>query len=112
MRIFIRGTISTVAGNKAITQGQITSVLEKVQASLAPESLFLRAVETGPSAGLRTINLVVSADSLAKVESVAETLFKQLEAKVELEPVLSLDEFVHALPAMEDAIRKYGDDGR
>lgn len=112
VRFFVRAVIPTVAGNIAIIDGKIGAIIEGITKELKPEVAFFRANEAGPTAGLRSMSMIVSADNASQLAQTIEPLFKPLEAKLEYEPAMFPDDLLKALPAMERDVKKYGDDGR
>jgi hypothetical protein len=112
MRFFVRAAIPTVPGNVAIIDGKIAAIIEGITRELKPEVTFFRANEAGPTAGLRSMSMIVSADNASALARAIEPLFLPLEAKLEYEPVMFPDDLLNALPAMERDVKKYGDDGR
>ena len=111
MRYFVRALIPTVGGNRAILDGKIGPAIELIREQLKPELLFVQAIDQGPRAGIRSINLLVDLESASQLRPI-EPLLEAMDAKVEVEQVMGPDDFLQALPAMQVAVRKYGDDGR
>jgi hypothetical protein len=112
MLFFVRATVPTVGGNRLFFAGTMTPTIEEIVAQLKPKAIFFRAIEKGPTAGMKAINLLVDLESAAQVKSVVEPLFAPMEAKVEYDQVLSHGDLQAMLPTMEANVKKYGDDGR
>ena len=112
MRFFVRAAIPTVPGNLAIMDGKISAIIGEITKELKPEVTFYRANEAGPTAGLRSMSMIVNADSAAQLGKAVEPLFQSLEAKLEYEPIMFPDDLMKALPNIERDVKKYGDDGR
>ena len=112
MLFFVRATIPTVGGNRMFFAGTMAPTLDEIVAKLKPQAIFFRAIEKGPTAGMKAINLLVELENASQVKSVVEPLFAPMEAKVEYDQVVSHDELKAMLPTMEANVKKYGDDGR
>ena len=112
MRFFVRAVIPTVSGNKAIVEGRLSAIIEGLTNELKPEIAFFRANESGPTAGMKSINLIVNGDSAAQLRTKMRPLFEPIQAEVEYEQVMLSDELLEALPTMQESVKKYGDDGR
>jgi hypothetical protein len=112
MRFFVRAAIPTVAGNKVIIAGKMGATIDEIAERLKPDLLFFRANPAGPTAGVKSISMVVDLEDASQVKSKIEPLLQPLGAKVEYEQVMSAADFLNALPSLEEAVRKYGDDGR
>jgi len=112
MRFFVRAAIPTVPGNRVIIAGKLGPTIEEIIGQLKPEAVFFRAVENGPTAGMKSIGLVLNLDNASQIKSTVEPLFAAMEAKIEYEQVMSQEDVMKALPTMEANVKKYGDDGR
>jgi hypothetical protein len=112
MRFFVRATVPTVGGNRVIIAGKLGPTVEEIVSQLEPETIFFKAIDKGPTAGMKSIGMVLDLESAAQIKSTVEPLFAAMEAKIEYEQVLSKDELLQALPSMEANVKKYGDDGR
>src|SRR2546423_1583629 len=112
MRFFVRATVPTVGGNRVIIAGRMGPTVEDIVSQLKPEVIFFKATDKGPTAGMKSIGMVLDLESASQIKSTVEPLFATMEAKVEYEQVLSQDELMQVLPAMEVNVKKYGDDGR
>jgi len=112
VHFFVRATIPTVGGNSVIIAGKMGPTVDEIVSQLKPESIFFRAIDKGPTAGMKSIGLVLDLENASQIKSTVEPLFAAMDAKVEYEQVLSKDELMQALPAMETNVKKYGDDGR
>ena len=112
MRFFVRATIPTVGGNRVIIAGKMGPTVDEIVGQLKPESIFFRAIDKGPTAGMKSIGMVLDLENASQIKSTVEPLFAAMEAKVEYEQVLSKDELLQALPSMQANVKKYGDDGR
>ena len=112
MRYFVRAAIPTMGGNKVILQGKLGETIDEIMKELKPEVAFFRATETGPAAGMKSMSMIVNLDDASQIRTTVEPLFRPLEAKLEYEAVMSPDDLMKALPSIEQAVKKYGDDGR
>jgi hypothetical protein len=112
MRFFVRAAIPTVPGNRVIIAGKLGPTIEEIVGQLKPEAVFFRATENGPTAGVKSIGLILDLENAAQIKSTVEPLFAAMEAKIEYEQVMSQDDLIKALPNLEANVKKYGDDGR
>ena len=112
MRFFVRATVPLKGGNRVVLAGQMRPTIEEIVSQLKPEAVFFKAVDKGPTAGLKSIGLVLDLENASQIKSIVEPLFAAMEAKMEYEQVFSKDELMQALPTLEASVKKYGDDGR
>ena len=109
VRFFVRATIPIVGGNKVIMAGQLGAVIQRIKDELKPDALFFRANTSGPTAGLKSINLVVEADDAAAAAARVEPILQVMQAKIEYEQVLLDEELQPQMASLEAAVKKYGD---
>ena len=95
-----------------ILAGKMGPTVDEIVSQLDPESIFFRAIDKGPTAGMKSIGLVLDLESASQIKSTVEPLFAGMDAKIEYEQVLSKEELMQSLPSMEANVKKYGDDGR
>jgi len=112
MRFFVRAAVPTLGGNRVIIAGKLGPTIEEIVNQLKPEAIFFRAIDKGPTAGMKSVGMLLDLESASQIKSVVEPLFAGLEAKLDYEQVMSRDELMQALPALEANVKKYGDDGR
>jgi hypothetical protein len=92
MRTMLRWTVPVEKGNQAIKDGSIGKTIEALTEELKPEAAYFLA-EDGKRAGMLFFDM---ADP-AQIPQVAEQLFLNLDAAVELVPVMNADDLRRAL---------------
>lgn len=92
MRTMLRWTVPVEKGNQAIKDGSIAKTIESLTEELKPEAAYFLA-EDGKRAGMLFFDM---ADP-AQIPQIAEKLFLNLDAAVELVPVMNADDLRRAL---------------
>lgn len=92
MRTMLRWTVPVEKGNQAIKDGSIAKTIESLMEELEPEAAYFLA-EDGKRAGMLFFDM---ADP-AQIPQIAEKLFLNLDAAVELVPVMNADDLRRAL---------------
>jgi hypothetical protein len=92
MRMMLRWTTPAAKGNQAIQDGSLMSTIESLLEQLEPEAAYF-----GPEDGKRAGMIVFDMSDPAQIPQVAEPLLLQLEAEIELTPVMNLDDLRRAL---------------
>jgi hypothetical protein len=92
MRFVIRATIPTEAGNKMIQDPKFLKTMEAYIAKIKAEASYFYESE-----GMRTFAFIVEIQSADLIPSIAEPLFQQYSAKVELHPVMVLSDLKKAI---------------
>jgi hypothetical protein len=87
MRMMLKFQMPTQAGNDAINDGSLPEVVGSVLEALNAEAAYFTA-EDGMRTGLIFFDM---ADS-SEIPSAAEPLFRGLQAKITLSPVMNVDE--------------------
>jgi hypothetical protein len=95
MRMMMRLTIDTDAGNCAIRDRSIEQILEESLKRLKPEAAYFY-----PENGMRAGLLVFNMDDPSEIPAMTEPLFQELGAKVSFTPVMSLDDLRKGLQAL------------
>lgn len=103
MRMLLRFTIPVEAGNVAIRQGTLNTMLQEVLGELKPEAAYFWA-QDGERGGI----VVFDMQDPSQIPGVAEPFFLALNAHVELHPVMRPEDLQKAGPAIEQAAKKYG----
>jgi hypothetical protein len=85
-------TVPAAKGNQAIQDGSLMSTIEEMLERLQPEAAYF-----GPVDGERAGMIVFDMTDPAQIPQVAEPLLQQLEARIELTPVMNPDDLRRAL---------------
>jgi hypothetical protein len=87
MRTLLKVQIPVEAGNAAITQGTLPTVLQGTLGQLQPEASYFFSAE-----GQRSAFIVFDLSDPSQIPVIAEPLFQGLNAHVEFIPVMNLDD--------------------
>ncbi|MEU0939458.1 MULTISPECIES: hypothetical protein [unclassified Embleya] len=94
MRMLLQARMDTEAGNKAIKDGSLPTIIKGVVEHVHPEAAYFTAFE-----GDRTCVLVFDMQDSSQLPSIAEPFF-ELGAKVTFKPVMNLDDLQKGLAAL------------
>jgi hypothetical protein len=86
-RTLLRAVFPVEASNAAVKSGSLGKTLESMIARLKPESAYFSAHD-----GKRSATLVFDLKDPSDIPAIVEPLFLELNASVELQPVMNLDE--------------------
>ena len=92
MRTMLRVTIPVESGNKAIQNGRLPQVMERILGELKPEAAYFTA-----DRGVRTAYLFVDFKDIADMPKVAEPFFQEFNASVEFVPVMNAEDLQKGL---------------
>lgn len=95
MRTLLRARMDTRAGNEAIRSGSMPKIIEALMDQLKPEAAYFTALDGG-----RTCLLVFDMEDSSQMPAIAEKLFVDMEAEVELHPVMNYDDLKKGLGAL------------
>ena len=87
MRMMLRFQVGNAAGSKAVKDGSMGRVLEALMSELKPESAYFFTQD-----GKRTGQVVFQMNDSADMPRAAERLFQELDAAIEVCPVMNLDD--------------------
>ncbi len=87
MRTLLRATFPVEASNAALSEGRLQHTLQAMIERLNPEACYFFAQE-GKRGGIFVFDLKDPSD----IPSIAEPLFTNMHASVELFPVMNLDD--------------------
>ncbi|MEV5239768.1 hypothetical protein AB0K89_11755 [Streptomyces cinnamoneus] len=95
MRMLLRARMDTRAGNEALRGGTMSKVVEEMIERLHPEAAYFTALDGG-----RTCLFVFDMEDSSQMPAVCEKLFTEMEAEVELHPVMNADDLKKGLAAL------------
>ncbi|WP_137992611.1 DUF3303 family protein [Streptomyces vilmorinianum] len=95
MRVMLRATVDTEAGNEGIKNGTLPKLMESMIERLKPEAAYFT-----PNEGSRSCILVFDMQDASQMPGIAEPLFQQLGAKIEICPVMNADDLRKGLAAL------------
>ena len=87
MRMMLKFTLPVEAGNKAFKDGSLGKTMESIMTKLKPEAAYF-----GPSDGKRSGMIFFDLSDPSQIVDVAEPLFSNLNAAVEIVPVMNPDD--------------------
>ncbi|MBB5119183.1 hypothetical protein AF335_15265 [Streptomyces eurocidicus] len=95
MRTLLRARMDTRAGNEAIKNGSMPGIVQALMDQLKPEAAYFTALDGG-----RTCLMVFDLEDPSQMPAVAEKLFMDMEAEVEMHPVMNYDDLKKGLGAL------------
>jgi hypothetical protein len=91
------------AGNEAMRSGKLQKIFQQLAEDLEPEGGYFF-----PSGGERSGFFVVDIRESSQVAEIAERFFFGLNAKIEMTPVMAVDDLQKALSGVQGTIQRYG----
>ncbi len=98
MRTMLNFEIDTEAGNEMIQTGKMEQTLKKLMERLHPEAAYFL-----PEHGHRGGFMIFDLPDTASIPTVIEPLFEGMQAKIELRPVMNLDDLRSGLAHLAGA---------
>ena len=95
MRVMLRAVMDTQVSNGAIKTGRLSEIVNSLVDRLDPEAAYF-----GPGYGERCCVLVFDLDDTATIPTIAEPLFQELGAKIEITPVMNREDLQKGLAAL------------
>jgi|SRR5687768_5131200 hypothetical protein len=96
MRVIVRAMIPTTTGNKVVKDPNFLKNLEDYIQKFNCEASYFTEVN-----GNRTMVFVLDLTSPDMIPAIAEPLFQQFDANVELHPAMNLDDLKKAISRMQ-----------
>ncbi|WP_222870271.1 DUF3303 family protein [Actinomadura decatromicini] len=87
--------MDTRVANDAIKTGRLSEVMASLMERLAPEAAYF-----GPSDGGRSCTLVFDMQDSSALPAIAEPLFQEFGAKIEIQPVMNREDLEKGLAAL------------
>jgi hypothetical protein len=103
MRVMIKFAFPVEAGNDAIRSGKLQKVFQQLAEDLKPEASYFF-----PSGGERGGFFIVDMRESSQIAEIAERFFFGLNAKIEMTPVMAVDDLQKALSGVQGTIQRYG----
>ena len=95
MRMMLKATMDTAAGTKAMQEGRMPAVMQSMMEKLSPEAAYF-----GPDGGHRTAFIIFQMDDPSQLPAISEPLFRELNARVEVFPVMDQADLQRGLSAL------------
>ena len=103
MRVMVKFAFPVEAGNVAIRDGKVEKVFQGILEELKPEAAYFFP-EGGERAGLFVIDMKES----SQVAEIAERFFFGLNARIEMVPVMAVEDLRKGLSGVQGIIQRYG----
>ena len=87
MRMMLKFTLPVEKGNQAFNDGSLAKTLESIMSKFKPEAAYF-----GPSEGKRSGMMFFDLAEASQIVEIAEPLFSNLNAAVEIVPVMTGDD--------------------
>ncbi len=94
MRTLLKATLEVEAASKAILDGTLPKILDKLMATIKPEAAYFTAM-----GGERCMLLFFDLKEPYMIPVIAEQLFIPLKAKIEMIPVMNAEDVTKGLTA-------------
>ncbi|GGK97833.1 MULTISPECIES: DUF3303 family protein [Streptomyces aurantiacus group] len=92
MRVMLKATLDTEKSSEAIREGKLAELIKSTMDTIKPEAAYFM-----PDEGQRSCVFVFDMQDSSDLPSLAEPFFLQLGAKVEVSPVMNLDDLQKGL---------------
>lgn len=96
MRVLMKAEFDTEAGNRAIRDGRLPQVLKATLEQLKPEAAYFATID-----GRRGAYIVFDLNDPADLPMIAEPLFMEMGAKIEVMPVMNADDVQSGLSRLQ-----------
>ncbi|TDC92508.1 DUF3303 family protein [Actinomadura sp. 7K507] len=94
----LRARLDTEVSNEALKNGKLPEVMESMLERLQPEAAYF-----GPSEGGRSCTFVFDMQDSSTLPAIAEPLFQELGAKIDIEPVMNPEDMRKGLAALRQS---------
>jgi hypothetical protein len=92
MRMMMRVQVDSAVGSKAIKDGTLPRVIQSTMERFKPEAAYFTSVD-----GQRTGYFVLDIADVSQIPMIAEPLFMELEAKIDIIPVMNAEDLAKGL---------------
>ena len=92
MRMMMKVQMGTEASSRAIADGSMPKLMQETLGQLEPEAAYF-----GPEHGVRTAFIVFDLKDPSQLPPISEPLFSQLNANVEMFPVMNREDLQKGL---------------
>ncbi|MEV6795624.1 DUF3303 family protein [Streptomyces sp. NPDC051320] len=96
MRVMLRAQMDTQLANAAAKDGTLQKIVQSMTERLKPEAAYFATSE-----GKRTCTLVFDMQDSSQLPSIAEPLFAGLGAKIEIQPVMNIEDLQKGFAALQ-----------
>ena len=106
MRTLIHISIPVESGNAAARAGTLGSTMQKILQEMKAEAAYFTTTPGGERGGF----IVCDLQDSSQIPAIAEPLFLAFNAKLWFHPVMTADDLAKAVPAIDKAVKAYGND--
>ena len=92
MRLMLRFTIPVQRGNQAVSEGTMGQAIRAVVDTVKPEAAYFHLDD-----GCRAGTIIFECDDQSQMAAINEPLFAALEARIDIQPVISLEELMEKI---------------
>jgi hypothetical protein len=92
MRLIFRFSIPVQKGNEAVSDGTLALALKSLVENVKPEAAYFHLDD-----GCRAGTIVFEATDQLQMAEINEPLFGQLDAKIDIQPAISLEELLEKI---------------
>jgi hypothetical protein len=103
MRFMVKVIWDVEKGNELARKGNLGKVAQSILEEIKPEAAYFVAEE-----GNRSAILFVNMDDASQIPAVAEPWFLAVNATVEFQPVMKMEDLLKAGASIEKAVKKFG----
>lgn len=103
MRFMVKVLWDVAKGNELARKGTLGETAELILQELKPEAAYFVADK-----GKRSAILFVNMDDASQIPAIAEPWFLAVNARVEFQPAMKIEDLRKAGPSIEKAVKKFG----
>jgi hypothetical protein len=103
MRFLLKVNIPVEAGNAAAKAGKLGATFQSIFADLKPEAVYF-----ADDNGQRTAFIFLDVQDASQIPAIVEPWMLAFNARIEMHPVMVLEDLIKADPAFQQAVEKYG----
>jgi hypothetical protein len=103
MRFMVKIIMDVEKGNDLARKGNLGKIAQSILEEIKPEAAYFVAEE-----GNRSAILFVNMDDASQIPAIAEPWFLAMNATVEFQPVMKLEDLQKAGASIERAVKKFG----
>jgi hypothetical protein len=103
MRFMVKVMWGVEKGNELARKGNLGKIAQSILEEIKPEAAYFVAEE-----GNRSAILFVNMDDASQIPAIAEPWFLAVNATVQFQPVMKLEDLMKAGASIEKAVKKFG----
>ena len=100
MRCLVQVQIPVEVGNAGLLDGSLLPKIQRYLSDVKPEAVYF-----SPASGQRTIYIFLNIESSDKLVDIAEPLWLDLQADVDVIPVMNADDFQKAAAGIQRVVQ-------